>query len=108
MVGAMADRPTGRSWTFLSNHAHVFICVVRDPGVRVRDIALRVGITERAASAILGDLEHGGYLSRHRVGRRNSYSVDLAQPLRHPLEDGQTVSDLLGVVIASDLGRSLS
>lgn len=98
----MAHPPDERSWTFLSNHAHVFICVVRDPLVRVRDIAARVGITERAASAILGDLEHGGYLVRERVGRRNSYSVDLSQPLRHPLEDGQTVWDLLGVVIATD------
>ena len=94
----MSDAVTARTWTFLSNHAHVLICVIDDPGVRVRDIAGRVGITERAASAILGDLEGGGYLARSRVGRRNRYDVDLGQPLRHPLESGRTVDDLLSMV----------
>ena len=101
----MAELGEGRSWTFLSNHAHVFICVVRNPDVRVRDIAEQVGITERAASAILGDLELAGYLSRERVGRRNAYSVDLGQPLRHPLEHGSTVSDLLSLVIQHETGQ---
>ena len=84
-----------KQWTFLSNHAHVLICVAREPEMRIRDIALRVGITERAASSIVSDLESEGYLTRSKVGRNNRYELHLTRPLRHPIEDHHCVGDLL-------------
>ena len=85
---------TADGWTFLTNHAHVLLAVRRDPHARLREIADAVGVTERAVQLILGDLERAGYLRRRKVGRRNEYAV-LGGPLRHPLERGRAVDDLL-------------
>ncbi|MGO9815389.1 MAG: helix-turn-helix transcriptional regulator [Isosphaeraceae bacterium] len=74
---------TNLDWTFLSNHAHVLICIAQEPEVRLHEVAARVGITERAVRRIVGDLEEGGYLSSSREGRRNRYEVHLDRPLRH-------------------------
>ena len=82
-------------WTFLTNHAHVLVCIARDPDVRLRDVADQVGITERAAQGILADLVAAGYVRRERVGRRNRYEVDATRPFRHPLERGREVAMLL-------------
>jgi len=84
-----------RSWTFLTNHAHVLVCLAEEPDVRGRDIATRVGITERAAQAIVADLVADGYVTRRREGRRNHYQVHPDAPLRHPLEHDHTVGELL-------------
>jgi len=89
------ERPT---WTFLTNHAHVLLCIAADPDIRGRDIAERVGITERSAQSIVADLESGGYLTRERVGRRNRYEVHGALPLRHPVEREHQVAELFGLV----------
>lgn len=83
------------TWTFLSNHALALLCVVRTPGMRLRDIAQEVGITERAAHRIMSDLVEGGYLTRHRVGRRNFYEVHPHVPLRHELVSDRTLGELL-------------
>lgn len=83
------------TWTFLTNHAHVLVCIAGDPNMRGRDIAARVGITERAAQAIITDLVSEGYVKRTRVGRRNHYEVNPDAPLRHPLERDHTVGELL-------------
>ena len=83
------------SWTFLSNHALVLITVAADPDIRVRQIALDVGITERAAQRIVGELEEVGALVRERVGRRNHYQICPDSPLRHRIEAHRTVADLL-------------
>ena len=85
-------------WTFLTNHAHVLVCLSREPDLRLRDIATEVGITERAALGILRNLEAQGYVTRHRVGRRNQYVLELDLPLRHPLESDFTVRQVLGVL----------
>ena len=82
-------------WTFLTNHSHVLLSLYRDPDLRQRDIAQRVGITEGAVQRILDDLEQGGYISRVKVGRRNHYTVNADLPLRHPLEAHHKVADLL-------------
>ena len=87
-------------WTFLTNHAHVLLAVRRDPHARLREIADAVGVTERAVQLILGDLESAGYVQRTKVGRRNEYVV-LGGPLRHPLEHGRAVDDLLDALGAS-------
>ncbi len=88
-------------WTFLTNHAHVLLCVSRDSGMRLRDIASCVGITERAAHRIVCELVEAGYLTRHRSGRRNSYEIHPEAPLRHPLDEGHSVGELLEVLGAS-------
>jgi DNA-binding MarR family transcriptional regulator len=87
-------------WDFLTNHAHVLVCVAHDPGIRLRDIAAAVGITERAAHRILSELVEEGYVARERVGRRNRYEVKPGLPLRHPLVQGREVGDLLAVLVA--------
>ena len=86
-------------WTFLTNHAHVLLCIAREPEVRMRDVAQQVGITERAVQRIVSDLEHAGYLHRSREGRRNRYEVQTELPLRHPIERHERVSSLLSLVL---------
>jgi len=83
------------TWTFLSNHSHVLICLARQPDQRLREVAQLVGITERAVQKIVADLEEGGVLTRVRAGRRNRYEIDPTAPMRHPVEGGKTVGDLL-------------
>lgn len=90
---------TETSWTFLTNYAHVLVCLAGDPWLRLRDVAERVGITERAVQRIVSELEAGGILIRHREGRRNRYDIDRSKPLRHPIESHKTVGDLLDLVI---------
>jgi len=85
-------------WTFLSNHAHVLICVSRQPGIRLRDVAETVGITERTAQRIVGELIDAGYLKRSKDGRRNRYDIEATLPLRHPLESGHSVGEILEVL----------
>lgn len=85
-------------WTFLTNHAHVVVCLVKDPTMRIRHLALAVGITERAVQRILGELEAGGIVEKTREGRRNRYRVRLDSRLRHPLEAHCTVCDLMGLL----------
>jgi DNA-binding Lrp family transcriptional regulator len=88
-----------RHWTFLSNHAHVLVCLALDPDARLRDVAASVGITERAVQKIVTDLEQAGIIVRERTGRRNSYRLHLEVPLRHPLEAHKTVGVLLSLVL---------
>ncbi len=86
-------------WTFLSNHAHVLICLARDPRTRVRDIAAEVGITERAVHKIVAQLEEEAVLARIREGRRNQYRVDTNAALRRPVASHCTVGDVLALVL---------
>ncbi len=89
------------SWTFLTNHAHVLNCIAADPDTRLRDVAVRVGITERAAQLILADLVEAGYVTRTRVGRRNHYQIHPEIPLRHPIERDHQVGVLLDALGAT-------
>jgi len=89
---------SGQSWTYLTNHSHVLICLAEDPTTRLRDVAQRIGITERAVQMIVTDLENAGVLIRHREGRRNRYEILPDKPLRHPVEAHRSVSDLLDMV----------
>lgn len=90
--------PDGTGWTFLSNHGHVMVCLARDPDVRLRKIAEGVGITERSVQGIVADLVEAGYVDKERLGRRNHYEVNRDLPLRHPLEAGHRLGDLLDVI----------
>jgi hypothetical protein len=89
--------PAG-SWAFLTNHAHVLLCIAQDPHSRARDIAEQIGVTERATQRILADLIADGYVERTKMGRRNHYTIDLRGPLRHPLLRDLSVGPLLEVL----------
>jgi DNA-binding Lrp family transcriptional regulator len=91
-------RSTG-SWTFLTNHARVLVKIARNPRTRLRDLAVSIGITERAAQSIVNDLEAAGYITRTRVGRRNHYSVDPDRPFRHPADAGFGIKGLLALFL---------
>jgi DNA-binding MarR family transcriptional regulator len=85
-------------WTFFTNHAHVMVCLARGGDRPLREVALEVGITERAVQRIIADLEEGGYLVRERVGRQNRYSLILNKELRHPIEADHAIGDVLRVL----------
>jgi DNA-binding MarR family transcriptional regulator len=90
--------PNPHTWSFLTNHAHVLLCIAQDPGVRLREIGDRVGITERAAHRIVSELAAAGYLSRQRVGRRNRYTIQSQLPIPDPLARHQRLGDLLDLL----------
>lgn len=83
------------TWTFLTNHSHVLICLADDPAQRIRDLADAVGITERAVQRILSDLEQAGAITKIKEGRRNHYEINPRFPLRHPVEAHCKVGDIL-------------
>ena len=105
-VQSQESLKTAPAWDFLTNHAHVLVCVANDPGVRARDIALAVGVTERATHRILGELVKEGYVLRERQGRRNHYEIDTDLPLPHPLVQERRVGELIAVLVGSDPGAS--
>jgi DNA-binding MarR family transcriptional regulator len=93
----MTDEPLG--WTFLTNHAQVLVCIAGDPGIRLRDIGDCVGITERAAHRIVGQLSAAGYITRRRDGRRNHYTINANAPLPDSVARERNVGELLEVLI---------
>lgn len=90
----------GSGWTFLTNHAHVLICLANDPELRLREVAATVGITERAVQKIVAELEAGGVISRERDGRRNRYEIHDRTPLRHPVEAHRQVGHILSAILS--------
>jgi DNA-binding IclR family transcriptional regulator len=90
------------SWTFLTNHAHVLVCVAQNPEVRLAEIARLVGIGERAVHSLVQDLVDAGYVMRARNGRHNVYQVNLDRPLRHPLEAGHQIAEVFGPLATRD------
>jgi len=84
-------------WTFLTNYAHVLVCLARDPTQRLRDVADSIGITERAVQRIIQDLQHEGYIEVTKTGRRNSYQLIVEKKLRHPLEKQASIHDLIAI-----------
>ena len=93
------------NWTFFTNHAHVLFCISQDQDIRLRDVAEKVGITERATQRIVLELEDAGYLQHERQGRRNHYELNLDVPLRHPIEAHVTVGDLIAQLGAAFADR---
>lgn len=94
--------PLSAPWTFLTNHAHVLLCISADPAIRMRDVAEQVGITERAVQRIVSDLEEAGYVQRVKAGRRNQYAVHATLPLRHPIERHRTIASLIALIAEGD------
>lgn len=93
-----SERRSGGPWTFLTNYAHVLVTIASAPDLRLREIAERVGITERATQRIVRELVAEGYLERHRIGRRNEYAVRRDRPLRHHLDRHRTAGDLVDLL----------
>ena len=85
-------------WTFLTNHAHVLALLHSNPQIVLRQVALEVGITERAVQRIIQELEEGGFIQREKVGRQNRYRVSTKERLRHPIEAHRTIGDLLKLI----------
>ncbi|MFM9872676.1 MAG: helix-turn-helix transcriptional regulator [Fimbriimonadaceae bacterium] len=86
---------SGGGWTFLTNHSHILVCLLRNPELTMREVSAMVGITERATQRIVADLQAAGVLEIEKDGRRNRYTVRLNCSLRHPLESGHTVGELM-------------
>jgi DNA-binding MarR family transcriptional regulator len=93
-----SEDQTPPSWTFFSNHGHVLLCLKQSKGMRLREVALKVGITERAVQKIVKDLETGGVITKEKVGRCNEYKIQTEVRLRHPVESHRSVGDLLNWV----------
>jgi DNA-binding IclR family transcriptional regulator len=88
-------------WTFLTNHARVLVCIAHDPGVRLRDIAAALDITERSAYSIVTDLTEGGYVVKDKTGRRNRYEIQSHLPLREAITRERTIGEVLDVLVES-------
>ncbi|MDJ0812786.1 MAG: helix-turn-helix domain-containing protein [Woeseiaceae bacterium] len=98
---------TDSHWTFFSNYAHVLVCLAETPEATLREVAERVGITERSAQRLISHLDEAGILSREKHGRRNSYIIDTSVHLRHPLEEHCTVGELLETILSPARVRRL-
>jgi hypothetical protein len=94
------------TWGFLTNHALVLLCIARDPGARLRDIAVAVGITERSAFGIVSDLAAAGYLVKEKGGRRNRYLVEAHLPVPESADRNLAIGDLLALLGGMDLKRT--
>ncbi len=86
------------NWGFLTNHARVLLCIAHDPGVRLRDIAASVGITERSAYGIVTDLTEGGYVVKRKDGRRNRYLIQAHLPLPEPASGEPAIGEVLALL----------
>ena len=89
------------SWSFLTNHARVLLCIAHDPGARLRDIAASLGITERSVYGIVTDLTAAGYVVKHRDGRRNLYQIQAHLPLPEPASQEPAIGEVLALLIGS-------
>ena len=95
----MTESIKDRGWTFFTNHAHVLLCLSQCSNARLRDIANKVGITERAVHKIVSDLENEGIIVRRREGRRNHYQINTGMPLRHPMEAHCSVGQIIETIL---------
>jgi hypothetical protein len=94
------------SWSFLTNHARALLCIAHDPGVRLRDIAALVGITERSAHDIVTDLVDAGYVLKEKDGRRNRYRIQEHLPLRDPISQERTIGEMLDLLVGVNTHRN--
>ena len=86
-------------WSFLTNHARVLVCIAHDPGVRLRDIAVALDITERSAYSIVTDLTQDGYIVKEKEGRRNRYRIQGGLPLRETIGRKRTIGEVLDLLV---------
>ena len=91
------------SWSFLTNHARVLLCIAHDRGIRLRDIAARLDITERSAYGIVTDLTQAGYIVKQKDGRRNRYQIQLHLPLPEPTSRERTLGEVLALLTGDNV-----
>ena len=96
------------SWSFLTNHARVLLCIARDPGMRLRDLAASLGITERSAHGIVTDLAGAGYVIKQKDGRRNRYQIQAHLPLPEPASQEPAIGEVLALLAGASAGRQLT
>ena len=92
-------------WSFLTNHARVLVCIAHDPGVRLRDIAATLGITERTAYGIVTDLTEAGYVVKNKDGRRNRYQIQAHLPMREAVSRERTIGEVLELLVDTNTRR---
>jgi DNA-binding MarR family transcriptional regulator len=102
----MSTSQSNHTWRFLSNHTQILLCIARNPDVRFRDLALLVGITERAAQRIVADLIEAGYVERQKIGRRNRYHLNTDVRMRHEAQANHEIGELLQLFAVPDAGES--
>ncbi|HSE80900.1 MAG TPA: winged helix-turn-helix domain-containing protein [Gaiellaceae bacterium] len=100
----MSSREDSKPWRFVTNHTQVLLCIAHDDDVRLRDVAEKVGITERAAQRIVADLVEAGFVQRKKLGRRNHYSIDRRAKMRHPAQVNQEIGELLDLLGSTEPG----
>lgn len=93
------DGQTARRWTLLTNHARLLLLIAREPGTKIKDLALAASVTERTAQSIVSDLELAGYVSKQKLGRQNRYTVHRELPFRHPAESDHSVGELIEIFL---------
>lgn len=96
-MNSSTPKPTAQ-WTFLSNHCHILVALERDPTLRISDLAVAIGITQRAVQRILAELVEDNFLKVRKDGRRNIYSINRKKRLKHSLEKKSSIGDLLDVL----------
>lgn len=101
----LPSRLVVRTWSFFTNHARVLICIARDPGVRLRDLAVTLDITERSAYGIVTDLVDAGYVEKDKDGRRNRYRVQAQLPLPETISRERTIGEVLSLLVDVDTDR---
>lgn len=100
----MSSHNDSKPWRFVTNHTQVLLCIARDDDVRLRDVAEKVGITERAAQRIVADLVEAGFVERKKIGRRNHYSIERRAKMRHPAQVNQEIGELLDLLGSTEPG----
>ncbi len=98
---SLTSKKTDGAWTFFTNHGHVMILLAKYPEMILREVANKVGITERAVQKIVADLEDTGFIKKEKVGRSNHYIPILNKPLRHPIESHKTVQEVIHLINSS-------
>jgi hypothetical protein len=94
------------SWSFLTNHARVLLCIARDPDSRLRDIAASLSITERSAHGIVTDLAEAGYVVKQKDGRRNRYQIQAHLPMPGPGARNPPIGDVLALLAGAGADSS--
>ncbi len=102
----LSDKNESR-WTFLTNHAHVLLCLAKSSSMRIREIAIEVGITERAVQRIVAELTEGGYIDRKREGRCNIYKIHTEKSLKHPIESHCDIADLIQLIYGNTINNDM-
>jgi DNA-binding MarR family transcriptional regulator len=100
----MSSHEDSKPWRFFTNHTQVLLCIARDDDARLRDVAEKVGITERAAQRIVADLVEAGFVERKKIGRRNHYSIERRAKMRHPAQVNQEIGELLDLLGTTEPG----